>query len=233
MDRKLNSVKPLDPLVLFNVNPNYKIVSFDKNVLIIDDWYEHFEEIQNILSSMPVSIWKTGVNSRNFVDYYDCRTSIPINYYRPIQFKFLNEIVSLISRFFVKQEIKDVIGINSLLEFNFFKHLTNNYSSDYQFFPHKDGEIDDPTYNCLVYFDPVCSGGTAIYPDIEDLKNNEHKNLLIDVSSFKKLHIESKPNRLVIFNGSAFHGGYINNHEKYLDNWRINQILLLKAILNS
>jgi hypothetical protein len=78
--------------------------------------------------------------------------------------------------------------------------------------------------NCIIYLDKICSGGTAIY-DIKNLDNHEHLNLLYDVSNVPFKLIQAKPNRLVLFNGDRFHGGYISDHTMYETNWRINQVV--------
>jgi len=117
-------------------------------------------------------------------------------------------------------KLKDII----LKEFNYFKNNKKNVSNNFQHFPHIDNY-----YNALVYLDKICSGGTAIY-DMPSIVNTEQYNLLYDISNYSKRVIKAIPNRLVIFNGRQMHGGYIEDHNKYVNNWRFNQVLFFRQV---
>lgn len=222
-------IVPFNPLQTFDLNPDYKIVEFNRNVLVIDDWYKNFEEITNLLSNIPVPLWKYTPESKNFIDYYDCRPHV-IVHNEIKEFKFYNELKKLSQKYFTGQNVEVSLSYpTNLFEYNFTKIIKNNYNPDYQFHPHTDSIIGyKSTLNCIVYIDNVSSGGTAFYPDIKILANNEHKNVFLNVSAFKKFFVKAKPNRLVIFDGSMYHGGYIEDHSKYINDWRINQVLFLK-----
>lgn len=199
---------------------NYQITYFDEDVLIVDNWYENYEYFYEILQHIPLPRWKWTNEGRNFKDYYDCRPIINLNFIDNSKVdETLQTIQQIIEHYFNHQ--KPITLRTGLLEFNYFKNIKRDVSNNLQFFPHI-----DQSYNALVYMDKVCSGGTSLYPGIENLDNYEHDNLLFDVSSLDKKIIRSKPNRMVIFRGDIYHGGYIENHNEYVDNWRINQVLL-------
>jgi hypothetical protein len=199
---------------LFDINPNFKL-NFIDGVIIIDDWYLNYEGIYNVLINMPVARWKSNINSKNFIDYYDCRPIFPIHEHK----------ISVQGSELIKSFITDLYKTNKVIErvnpteFNYYKNIKLDIDSNMQHFPHIDYE-----YNAIVYLDKICSGGTAIY-DLAHIKNTESFNLLYNVSNIPKKIIQAFPNRLVIFEGKKMHGGYIENHNKYTKDWRINQIM--------
>jgi hypothetical protein len=203
---------------LFDINPNYK-VSRQDNVLIVDDWYLNYEYLYNVLTMMPVARWKWEEGSRNFIDYYDCRILFPIHIFA-ISTQGQKIISNLLKEYF--GESSNFKLSNHPAVFNFYKNINKGVSSSLQHHPHVDNG-----YNALVYLDKICSGGTALY-DISPFKNNEQINLLYDITGISKNIISSKPNRLVIFEGSIMHGGYIQDHNKYVNDWRINQVMFFE-----
>ena len=200
---------------LFEVNPNFN-VNFNGYSISIDNWYVNYDDIYHILQNMPVARWKWVQGGRNFIDYYDCRPIFPI----PLtsqNVKSTTIIASLIKEFF--KENKNCKLSNTNIEFNYFKNNKINLSNNYQHFPHKDFN-----YNAIVYLDKVCSGGTAIY-DMPQVSNTEQFDIFYNVDNISKNIIRSAPNRLVIFDGNFMHGGYIEDHNKYVNEWRINQVM--------
>jgi hypothetical protein len=207
---------------VLELNDSYDVQFYEnEKILIVDNWYKNFDLLQEIVLQLPVTCWKTSQNGKNFVEYYDCKSSIGVHSEvdKKITSHYTNTILNLIEQFFKEKNLQIE---NGLLEFNFFKNIKKNVDSKLQHFPHKDSK-----YNCIIYFDNVSSGGTAIYPEIEKLENKEHMNIMFDVSEYQINLIQSRPNRLVIFEGNKFHGGYIENHNQYVDNWRINQVLFI------
>lgn len=204
---------------LFETHDDYNIVSYNNGILIVDNWYKNYDSIIEILMNTPVPRWKWTEGSRNFVDYYDCRHMIPVFWSTNKTKQNLQPYYKLLSTFF---NINTFNITNNLYEFNYYKNIKSNVPNTLQHFPHVDYDI-----NCLIYLDKICSGGTAIY-EINSLFNEEEKNLLFDISGFGKEVIQSKPNRMVMFSGKRYHGGYIKNHNSYINNWRINQVLFFK-----
>lgn len=205
---------------LFDINPNITVTG-NKNVVIVDNWYLKYEELYNVLNNTPVARWKWVEGSRNFIDYYDCRPVFPLN----------SLAISRQGAFIIKDIIKNYFRetsefdlSNHIAEFNFYKNIKKDISKDLQHFPHSDRD-----YNALVYLDKICSGGTALY-DMPLIKNEEQFNLLHDVSNYSKKIIKAAPNRLVIFNGRQMHGGYIEDHNKYINDWRFNQVMFFSRV---
>jgi len=210
---------PIIPEELFQVNPDYKVTSFDGDCLIIDDFYKNYEEIHSVLISMPVPRWKTSSTSRNFIDYYDCRPVINNPCPQEGYFNYLKTLGSFL-RYFKDTSVYEEDSMN--YTFNYYKNIKTNVSNSLQHMPHI-----DMAYNVIVYLDKICSGGTALY-NIPAPVNTESENLLYDVSNVEKVVINAVPNRLVMFRGNKTHGGYIEDHTKYENDWRINQVKFLQ-----
>ena len=209
-------ITPYIPNKLFEVG-DFEITAFKNNILVIDNWYKNYVEIYKMLQNTPVPIWKSNLNGRNFVDYLDCRPILNFNFVNVDELMSIDLLRCLIQTHFKIK--KNLNLINKEFTFNYFKHINKNVSLNMQLHPH----VDD-NFNAIIFLDRVCSGGTAIYDSFYG-ENNEHINLLVDTSKYEKILIESKPNRLVLFNGLRPHGGYIADHNKYVDDWRINQVL--------
>lgn len=195
----------------------------EDDVIIIDDVYKNFDQIAFILENSAWPNWKINNNSRNFKDYYDCRGQIKIN--RPSK-KTLSDIETISNLIKFTYSVKNVTCLNeSTRKFNIFKHINlPNPDKDMQMYPHIDSK-----FSAITSFDSICSGGTAVY-DLDSSFRNEEMDkemeyLFCDVSNFSKKVIQSKPNRMIIFKASQYHGGYINDHKKYLNDWRMNEVL--------
>lgn len=214
-------ILPIVPEDVFEINSSHR-VRYDEQlkVVIVDNWYKNLSEIQNVLSNLPAVRWKWTENSRNFVDYYDCRPIIPFHYETDKAYRTADKVANILFDYFNAFEVELE---NNLYEFNFYKNIrtpANNLQAN----PHTDN-----SFNCIIYLDNICSGGTALY-DMPPIDNTEDENLLIDVSNFPKRIIEAKPNRLVLFDGRILHGAYIKNHEEYVNDWRMNQIMFFRKI---
>jgi hypothetical protein len=212
---------PFIPHELFEVNPNYTITSFDGEVLIIDNWYKNYTEIKNVLYNTPAPRWKWTPTSRNFIDYYDCR---------PVLLDELNmgssngSVQELCNNIFSHYKQQSMLFLNTELHtFNFFKAIKPNISNNLQHFPHRDTN----TFTCIVYLDEICSGGTALYYSDTFKRNEEQESLLVDVSGLNTRIVKAVPNRLIIFRGDTLHGAYIDDYEKYQDNWRMTEVYFI------
>lgn len=214
-------IKPFIVDQLFEINEELGIAFID-DVIYIDNFYKNYEKIYELLNNTPVPNWKISPNSKNFVDYYDCFFGIDNTYCSEKYVNGIMKIGGLISQFF--KEEKKITPRSSNFNFNIFKNITHNRSNDLQHFPHI-----DYAYNAIIYIDKICSGGTALYPDIERLHNTEQIDLFYDTSKINKKIIRAKPNRLAIFKGEQYHGGYIEDHNAYTgENWRINQVMFFE-----
>ena len=212
---------PFNPEDTFEINTACDVVYFEDDVLIVDNWYKNYDEIKNILLNTPVPRWKWVEGGKNFVDYLDCRLILPVHFYTAKTDANIQKYGSLLDKFY---GATNVSLLTSLYEFNYYKNLKANVSNCLQHHPHVDA-----TFNCIIYLDSLSSGGTAIYDSVEFLENKEHENLLFDTSKLSKKVIPAKPNRLVIFKGDRYHGGYVEVHNKYFVDWRINQVIFFQS----
>lgn len=214
-------IKPFIVDQLFELNDELGIAFID-DVIYIDNFYKNYEQIYELLNNISAPNWKICPESKNFIDYYDC--SYVVDNFRCSE-KYANGMImigELISKFF--KEEKRFVPNSTNCKFNIFKNITYNRSNNLQHFPHI-----DTVYNAIIYLDKICSGGTALYPDIERLHNTEQVDLFYDTSKINKKIIQAKPNRLAIFKGEQYHGGYIENHNAYTgENWRINQVMFFE-----
>ena len=207
---------------LFEINDDL-VPKFKNGIIVIDNFYKNFDEIYSMLSNMRVNRWKASKESRNYIDYYDCKISIKNANFGEKYEKKIQFLMQLIGDYYKENRLK-IMSPN--YSFNYYKNLLKGVPNNLQHFPHADF-----AYNALVTFDKVCSGGTAIYPNIKKLENTEENNLLYDISDLDAFIIPSKQNRLIIFNGGLYHGGYIENHDAYTgENWRINQVMFFNEI---
>jgi hypothetical protein len=213
-------VIPFSPEDVFETHKDYEVISFEDEILVVDNWYKNFSRIKELLLNTPVPKWKASKESRNFVDYFDCRLILPIHVQSEKTDANMGPYVELAREYY---GVKSLRLMNHLYEFNYYKNVRTNVSSDLQHYPHVDHQI-----NCLVYMDDVCSGGTAVYETSEAIPNKEEDNLLFNISKLNKKVIQAKPNRMVMFRGTKYHGGYIEDHNKYVKDWRINQIMFFE-----
>ena len=205
---------PFTQEYLFEINDNLQpILQKTKSYeyITIDNFYKRPENIYNFLKQTWVQNWKKGHNSANFVEYYDCRLLVPLQEDKTILFfqKLLN----------IPNQYCDVISTN------IFKWI-NPPSQDYQFSPHQDLGL-----NIIVYLDKINSGGTALYNKMPNLHVNEDIDIRFNIKENNLNYelIQSVFNRCVIFNGQIPHGGYISNHNAYIEeNWRYNAVYFFK-----
>jgi len=127
-------IVPFIPGDLFELNSNLK-PKFDGEVLIIDNIFKNYQNILDICHNMPVEQWKTNSNSRNFKDYYDCRPIFQNHSFNETNdVDRLDVLNSLLKHYFKENNSKYATNFT----FNYFKHLKNNVSKNYQHYPHFD-----------------------------------------------------------------------------------------------
>ena len=219
MGGKIVTPNPFIPEELFRVNEDLEIHNIE-GVIIIDNYYKNFEQVHDLLTSIHVPRWKWAPNGRNFKDYYDCRLTIANNFFSDTYYAEVRKLLQIIKEQFGETGALSLTSTD--YDFNYLKHITLPTPNN-QFYPH----CDSP-YSCIIYLDKVCSGGTALYEGLEGLENLEAGDLFFDVSNVKKRVVLAKPNRLVLFRATQMHGGYITDHSKYLDDWRINQVMFFE-----
>lgn len=170
-------------------------------VLVVDNFFDNFESVREVVQSTPAGNWKITEEGRNFLDYYDCRISFPA-----LQTEMFSRTQELIQESFkVKtHHLGDTIGVN------WFKQIEPR-RADFAF-PHSDKTVDRQQYTCLVYLnsEEECSGGTAFFDQVnrdapfengDDYWPNENDWKMLD-------HIRMASNRMIIFPAEYYHAAY-------------------------
>ena len=218
--------KPIILDELYKMKGSFADAKFDGFCLTIDDFYENAEDLYQHLINSDYPMWKYNPESptRNGVDYYDCRIVDKVGHPTRIYETEHQRILDVCRRYWHKGDY----NWSRLYEFNCFKtgDITN---PRFQHYPHIDSKLDIPdncaTLNMLVYLDKEEDGGTAVY-DGEWITNDENMNVLYPVEERFNIRtmIKAKFNRCVIFPGNYMHGAWIDNYDKYIDNWRFTQV---------
>ena len=218
--------KPIILDELYKMRGSFANAEFDGFCITIDDFYENAEDLYQHLLGRDYPMWKYNPESptRNGIDYYDCRIVDKVGHPTRIYESEHQRILDLCRRFFHKGHY----NWSRLYEFNCFKtgEITD---PKYQHYPHIDSSLDMPdncsTLNMLVYLDKEEDGGTAVY-DGEWITNDENMNVLFPVEERFNINriIKAKFNRCVIFPGNYMHGAWIDNYDKYKENWRFTQV---------
>ena len=197
---------------------------------IIDNYYENPEAILEHFEKRDIPLWKYNEEreSPNGVDYIDARIVDKIGHPTRLQSNAMERVLSLCRQ----KWHKHAYDYSDLIEVNCFKTI-NITDNKLQHYPHIDGKFSDPNdcavINQLIYLDKVEDGGTAVCECAWTISNQEHKGLLQDVESLMDLSyiIPAKFNRCVLFTGNKMHGAYINDYNKYKNEWRYSQVNFL------
>jgi hypothetical protein len=203
-------------------------LTFDDGILIIDNFYENPEEINEALRNRPYPYWKYNSerDSPNGVDYNDCRVVDKVGHPTRRYDNDMQRILNCCRNHWWRHEYT----WNALYEVNCFQTI-NIFDNKLQHYPHIDSPLGTPdemsTLNLIIYLDTIENGGTAIYEGAW-LENREHQSLLYPVEDDMDLQqlIPHKFNRGIIVPGNRLHGAYIDDYTKYSgDNWRFSQVL--------
>lgn len=204
------------------------------DLLIIDDFYEHADDIHSMLQNSWAPCWKRNRGSRNFVDYYDCRLNFSGNDNNlPREYESQQLIWDLCASqlgYAVRRDPQPY-------DFNIFKWI-NTPDENIQSYPHVDSHGSKEYMACVVYLnkDEDCNGGTAFYGESEvnpDVGKMEGDDIQIDIDKHYTFldFVPAKYNRAVIYPGSWMHGAYIEDHKFYTDDrWRMNQVYFFELV---
>jgi len=202
-------------------------ISYDGFALTIDNFYEQPDAIYEYLMKKDFPLWKysTERNSKNGIEYNDCRVVDTIGHPTRIYYNDMERILNVCRKHWWKFNY----NWSQNFEVNCFQTI-DQFDTTLQHYPHIDSAFNTPdhlsTLNMLVYLDKEEDGGTAVYEGTW-ITNNEQESLLYPVEEDFKIErvIEHKFNRCVIFPGNRLHGAYINNYNKYKDDkWRFTQV---------
>ena len=217
--------KCYDNDILFRPSEKWE-PQWDGEVLTIDNFYENADMIYQWLTNQDYPLWKYNPESstRNNVDYRDARLIHKIGHPSRQYHGNMERLLDICRKYWHKGNY----NWDMVYEFNCFQTITID-DPKVQHYPHIDSNLEsmdsESVLNMLVYLDIEDSGGTAIYHG-EWITNDENMNLMYPVEERFKLDrvIEHKFNRCVIFAGNRMHGAYINDYDKYKDNWRFTQV---------
>jgi len=201
---------------MLDVNLSYRKVTkqlLNTNLIIVDDFLLNpLSVLEYLYSNQPKTLWKhwqmPSNNGKYFIDKRHTITGQQSSGYNKHIFNILNNS---------SQRLLEPNTISS----NFTRFIDrdfNDYNNCY-WYPH----IDDG-YNALLYLNTNGCSGTNIYDYVHrDLYNDpEHYKPWRPKDKYKLIYnIESKFNRLVLFDGRLLHGMAVNN-EKFFYTERIN-----------
>jgi len=202
-------------------------VKYDGFAITIDNFYENPEEIYKYLSNTDYPLWKysTERNSKNGIEYNDCRVVDKIGHPTRLYYNGIDRILNICRQHWWKFDY----DFSRVFEVNCFQTI-DQFDTTLQHYPHIDSAFETPdhlsTLNMLVYLDKEENGGTAVYEGTW-ITNNEQESLLYPVEEDFVLDrvLEHKFNRCVIFPGNRLHGAYINDYNTYKDDkWRFSQV---------
>lgn len=211
-------------------------VQFDGFAITIDDFYENPDDIYEYLSNRDYPLWKysTERNSKNGIEYNDCRVVDNIGHPTRLFYNDIDRILNICRKHWWKFDY----DFSRVFEVNCFQTI-DQFDTTLQHYPHIDSAFETPdhlsTLNMLVYLDKEEDGGTAIYEGTW-ITNNEQQSLLYPVEEDFVLErvIEHKFNRCVIFPGNRLHGAYINDYNTYKDDkWRFSQVHFFHPVQRS
>ena len=233
---------------MFRVNPqlDFEVRTLPDDggrYLICDNFYADADAVRQLILSTPYPMWaNTPAQSRNFVDYHDCRHSLLIPSFEP------QSAVAQLARDYLQIEIQQ--GRHHFST-NVWKLLTEQPPNS-QPFPHDDG------LNCaalvMLNTPEECSGGTAFYrckkPRLcaMPLETRRREQLIEQVYSGARSHngqcyflerwerywqcldiVEMRFNRLLIYPGVLFHGHW-QEPNTFRDCWRVNQLMFFDQV---
>ena len=204
---------------MFELNPidNLEIKEINGTRLYIkDNFYKNPYEILKLLEQVPTTPWKHWDNpSYNGVHFLDSRHD------------FYHE---------------DMLQVNKALE-NICGHTTGEpgkvltncmqfYSKDFNDYNNNYwGPHEDLGYTALIYLNDFDCPGTNIYNRLEEdvWTGPEHYEPWREKEKFEIVYtIESKFNRMVLFDGGALTHGMAVNDDTFFSTTRLNQVAFLK-----
>jgi len=214
----------LDTRSLFELSDSIVVSSVSDNIIVVDNVYKTPELIREYILASPAPIWKTSENTKNFIDYYDCKHDI----------LFKGNPLKGIYDFVVDIILEHYWGNVDIIE-NAEKFMTNVFYNIDDCgmnisVPHIDSE--DPSMDCigiLIPFNYQNEGDswtsfykqkdTSVLPIYENGTNNFDGE---ELSKWELLY-ESKHNfnQMIIFSGQCPHG---SKHTSFIDVPRMNQV---------
>lgn len=201
----------------FNDLTNVTVEEFQgSKIYIMDNFYKHPEEILSLFYSVKPTVWKENETpSFNTIHFDDLRHDFDDERMLPV-----TTALSKLCNEYSPQPNRVVTNIIKFKDktFNDFK---NNYWG-----PHC-----DLGYTALVYFNTFDCPGTNLYEVIEEdvWNTSEHFEPWRSKQKYRVIKtIESKFNRLVLFDGRKFFHGMNISDDRFFNTFRINQAIFFK-----
>ena len=139
-------------------------VSYDGFALTIDNFYDQPDAIYEYLMNKDFPLWKysTERNSKNGIEYNDCRIIDTIGHPTRLYYNDMDRILNLCRQYWWKFNY----DWSRVFEVNCFQTI-DQFDTTLQHYPHIDSAFEVPdhlsTLNMLVYLDIEEDGGTAVY----------------------------------------------------------------------
>ena len=199
---------------LFDTNlENLTIEVFqDSKIFVIDNFYKYPDQVLNFIESTEAKLWKSwespSYNGQYFIDQRHDFTDHRLSK--------IDKVLENLCDQNIAQSCRIVTNKIRFLDYEF-----NDYFNHF-WAPHR-----DLGYTGIVYFN---SSGTNLYEHItDDVWNSpEHAEPWRHKSKYRLLKtIESKFNRMVLFDGLKFLHGMSVDNDEYFTKYRLNQAFFL------
>jgi hypothetical protein len=205
---------------LFDINTSAELSIeefYGSPIYTIDNFYKYPHEVINFINSHTPELWKRwDTPSFNGTKFIDSRHSFDDD-----RFAIVSNYLKNICRQEITQPSKIVTNKIQFIDYEF-----NDYFNNYW------GPHQDLGYNGIVYLNDFTYPGTNLYEEIEhdNWTGPEHYAPWRPKSKYKIIKtIESRFNRLVLFDGKKFpHGMAITDDTFFNSITRFNQVVFFK-----
>jgi len=211
---------------IWELNNNLQIeeeIFEDSKIYYVDNFYKNPDKVLSEIKSKNSPLWKIAEpNTLNSTMFEDRRLEMKYKQLSSV-YDFISSIVHQSPQY----NKPNRLITNNLLLYN---HPYNNFEDSY-WWPHQ-----DVGYTGILYLNKDCGGktGTNLYQNLgEDLNNDEFEHSSPWRS--KKLYgvikyLESKFNRLVLFDGRKYlHGAHIED-DRHMKEPRMNQVFFFEQV---
>jgi hypothetical protein len=187
---------------------------------VVDNFFKNFKMVQKCLYECPHENYHMSESSRNFKDYYDCRTIFrnvtPDESMVEKRKKYFSRLLNS-----TKEWEHHNPHWDPAFYFNIFKMGDRKLAANRRW-----GQVPhiENTINMIIYIDGISDGGTALYKKNYNIEQQETDDALMDITDYEYDLIEARPNRMVLFDGNRLHGAAVNDYDKYRNEPRINMV---------
>lgn len=207
--KTLNQIKKIPILIneIFDVNEEFDVEIIDEDVLIIDGLFKDWTKVRDVFINAPAFNWRMPKETRNFIDYYDCRHFFG----HEQKYPFADSVAKILEHVY-ECKFRTFFGENNALRTNWFKQINPKKSDWAQI--HQDGQSRDE-FTMITYLntEEESSGGTSIFKDINKRDMDGHTGVdywsKVPIEKLGRIiNIEMKPNRTLIFKSNIPHAAW-------------------------